>query len=276
MSSNGLYGGDMTDFVKGAGRAGTSSTGIVTPEAVLLDVETAGFASRATAGAIDLTLQLIAIFLLLLIGVFAFGEGSTFNTFAAFVVFGLLFGYPIGFETLLRGRTPGKAALRLRAVTIDGAPIHLREAALRAMGGVVDRLLPPGGITGVLFVLGTPRNQRIGDLVAGTIVIRDPRQYVPAPALWFSPPPGYEAYAAAIDPSAITTEQYTVVRSFLTRVGTLAPHVRLALAVDLADRLATAINCPRHPEVHPEAYLLSVISRYQRSVGPASPTNPAA
>jgi hypothetical protein len=48
------------------------------------------------------------------------------------------------------------------------------------------------------------------------------------------------------------------------------------LAVDLADRLATAINCPRHPEVHPEAYLLSVISRYQRSVGPASPTNPAA
>jgi uncharacterized RDD family membrane protein YckC len=115
MSSNGLYGGDMTDFVKGAGRAGTSRTGIVTPEAVLLDVETAGFASRATAGAIDLTLQLIAIFLLLLIGVFAFGEGSTFNTFAAFVVFGLLFGYPIGFETLLRGRTPGKAALRLRA-----------------------------------------------------------------------------------------------------------------------------------------------------------------
>ena len=263
---------DVTDLANSAERAVSNRDGIVTPEAVLLDVETAGFASRATAGAIDFALQLVALSILLLVGAFAFEEGSTFNTFAAFVVFGLLFGYPIVFETLLRGRTPGKAALRLRAVTIDGAPIHLREAALRAMGGVADRLVPPGGITGVLFVLGTPRNQRIGDLVAGTIVIRDPRQYVPAPALWFSPPAGYEAYAAAIDPSAITTEQYTVVRSFLTRVGTLAPHVRLALGADLADRLAQAINFQRHPEVHPEAFLLSVISRYQRSVVPARST----
>ena len=63
-----------------------------------------------------------------------------------------------------------------------------------------------------------------------------------------------------------------MVRSFLTRVGTLAPHVRLALGADLADRLAQAINFQRHPEVHPEAFLLSVISRYQRSVVPARST----
>jgi uncharacterized RDD family membrane protein YckC len=266
MSSNGLYGGDVTDFLNGADRSDSSRGGIVTPEAVLLDIETAGIASRATSGAIDYALRLVALIIFLLSGAFAFGVGSTFNTFAAFAVFGVLFGYPILFESLFRGRTPGKAALRLRVVTVDGAPIHLREAALRAMGGVVDLLLPPGGITGVLFVLGTPRNQRIGDLVAGTIVICDLRQYVPAPALWFSPPPGYDVYAAAIDPSAITTEQYTVVRSFLTRVGTLAPHVRAALATDLADRLAAVIHFPRHPDVHPEAFLLTVISRYQRSM----------
>lgn len=251
----------------------STEDGIVTPEAVVLDLETAGFASRITAAAIDLAILLVGVFVLMLAMALAFlrnASESTANTVLAFVVFGILFGYPIIFETLWRGRTPGKAALRLRAVTIDGAPIHLREATLRAMGGVVDLLLPPGGITGALFILGSSRHQRVGDLLAGTIVIRDPRQYVPSPALWFSPPWGLEAYAEAIDPSAITTEQYTVVRSFLTRVDTLAPAARHAIARDLADRLAAVVGFPRHERVAPEAYLLSVISRYQRSVNVAS------
>ncbi len=253
---------------------GSPHRGIITPEAVILDVETAGFASRLTAAAIDLAIQIAGLFVVLLVMSLAFlgnARQSTINTVGAFLTFGVLFGYPIIFETLWRGRTPGKAALRLRAVSVDGSPLHLREAMLRAMGGIVDRLLPPGGITGVLFVLGSSRHQRIGDLVAGTIVIRDPRQYVPAPALWFSPPWGLEDYAAAIDPSTITSEQYTVIRSFLTRVNTLAPTARYALATDLADRLAQVVGFARHPQVAPEAFLLCVISRYQRSVGPASP-----
>ena len=247
--------------------------GIVTPEAVVLDLETAGFASRLTAALIDLTILVSGAFVIMLIVAVIALRGaseSTITTVGAIVVFALLFGYPILFETFMRGRTPGKAALRLRAVTIDGAPITLREATLRAMGGVVDRLLPPGGITGVLFVLTTPRHQRVGDLIAGTIVIRDPRQYVPAPALWFSPPWGLDAYADLIDPTAITVEQYTVIRSFLTRVATLAPNVRAALALDLADRMSEVVRFPRHQNVAPEAYLLCVISRYQRSVGPAT------
>lgn len=248
--------------------------GIVTPEAVVLDIETAGFASRALSALIDLALQVAILFVVMLVLGLVLARGmseSTAQTVAAFVIFGIIFGYPILFETLWRGRTPGKSALGLRAVTVDGAPIHLREATLRAMGGIVDRLLPPGGITGVLFVLGTPRHQRIGDLVAGTMVIRDPRQYTPAPALWFSPPWGLEGYADSMDPSRITNQQYTLIRSFLTRVDSLTPAARQTLAVDLADRLSRVISFPRHERVAPEAYLLCVISRYQRSVGPASP-----
>ncbi len=257
-----------------AGRVTAEHAGIVTPEAVVLDLETAGFASRAAAAAIDLAIQLMILFVVLLVLGVALASSvseSTGNTVIAFVTFGVLFGYPIVFETWWRGRTPGKAALRLRAVTVDGAPIHLRESTLRAMGGIVDRFLPPGGITGVLFVIGSPRHQRIGDLLAGTIVIRDPRQYVPAPALWYSAPWGLEEYAEAIDPSAITSEQYTVLRSFLTRVDTLAPAARSTIATDLADRVSHVVGFPRHERVAPEAYLLCVISRYQRSVGPASP-----
>jgi uncharacterized RDD family membrane protein YckC len=246
--------------------------GIVTPDAVVLELETAGFASRILAALIDVAIM-AGIYLAVLIAVAIVLRGadeSTSLTIAVVLIFALIFAYPIVFETALRGRTPGKAAVRLRAVSADGAPIGIRQATLRSMGGVVDKLLPPGGITGALFVLGTPRHQRVGDLIAGTIVIRDPRQYVPAPALWFPVPYGLEGYAATLDPTAITVEQYTVVRSFLTRVNTLTPYVRLAVAADLADRLARAIRHEPNSYVAPEAFLLCVMARYQQRAGPAN------
>lgn len=244
--------------------------GIVTPEAVVLELQTAGFASRMAAGAIDLA-AIFGIFLAVLTVltvVLRDVDDSTGTTIIAVLVFALLFGYPVAFQTMMRGRTPGKAALRLRAVTVDGAPIGIRESILRSMGLVVDLLLPPGGITGVLFILATPRHQRVGDLLANTIVIRDPRQYVPAPALWFPVPYGLEEYAATIDPTPITVDQYTVVRSFLTRVDALAPNVRYAIAEDLAERVAAATHHERNPYVPPEAFLLCAMARYQRRAGP--------
>lgn len=245
------------------------SEGIVTPEAVVLDVETAGLASRVIAALLDLGLSLLIAVVLLLVGApFIGSDDSLGATYGAIVLTAVIFGYPILFETWLRGRTPGKAALQLRAVTVDGAPIRFRQATLRAMGGIVDRWLPPGGITGALFIALTPRHQRVGDLIAGTIVIRDPTRYVLTPALWFSPPPGYEPYAASIDPSSITVEQYTVVRSFLTRGATLAPEIRYALAIDLADRLARSVRHPIPQWVHPEAFLVCAMARYQRRNGP--------
>ncbi|BAN01568.1 RDD family protein [Ilumatobacter coccineus] len=247
----------------------TEHTGIITPEAVVLDVETAGFASRILAGVIDMAAIVISMALVGgIVSIILGGGDSTSQTVFAFTFFALIFGYPILFETFMRGRTPGKVALGLRAVTIDGAPIRLREATLRAMGGIVDRLLPPGGITGAIFVTITPRNQRVGDLIAGTIVIRDPVKFVPSPALWFSAPAGLETFAESIDPTAITVEQYTVIRSFLTRGATLSPEIRYALATDFADRLAATIRHQNHRAVQPEYFLICAMARYQRRFGP--------
>jgi hypothetical protein len=143
------------------------------------------------------------------------------------------------------------------------------------MGGITDRLLPPGGVTGALFVTLTPRHQRIGDLIAGTIVIRDPERHVASPALWFSAPPGLEAYAETIDPTAITLDQYTVIRAFLVRGRSLAPSARAALATDLADRLAVHIRHPRPPWLPPDEFLVCAMARYQRRNGPGVATGPA-
>ena len=242
--------------------------GIVTPEAVVLDVQTAGVASRVFAGIVDLLIQvgilLAGSIMLALLGL----VGSSTRLFTTLLFALVVMGYPVISETLMRGRTIGKRALGLRAVTIEGAPIRLRHALLRMMGGLVDRFLPPLGVTGMLFVLGTGRHQRVGDLLAGTIVIRDPdRTPLPA-AVWFPVPPGCEAFAATIDPTALTDEQYTVIRSFLMRNRELSVDARLSLAADLAQRAATTLRHAGHRRVHPEAYLLCVISRYQRRTFP--------
>ena len=250
------------------------SDGIVTPEAILLELETAGVASRVIAGLTDLAVQVGVLFLgAMTIGFFSVVTGadsdSFFETAYAILLTILLVGYPVVLETLWRGRTIGKRALGLRAVTVEGTPITFRHAALRMMGGLVDRLLPPGGITGALFVLGTRRHQRIGDLLAGTVVIRDPERTPLPTAIWFPVPAGLDVYAATIDPTHLTSEQYTLLRSFLLRSGELVDNARYGVADQLASRAAAVVGHVRPASVHPETFLLCLVARYQRRNFPA-------
>ena len=101
-------------------------------------------------------------------------------------------------------------------------------------------------------------------MIAGTIVIREPQRAFLPPAVWFPVPPGLEVFAATIDPTAMTDQQYTVIRSFLMRNRELSPNARYSLAADLAGRAASTLRHDGLRQVHPEAYLLCVISRYQR------------
>ena len=151
-------------------------SGIVTPEAVVLEFETAGIGSRVIAGLIDLTVQgaalaaiLIGIGTLASTGLDAGGIGAAIIYVLIFLV---IFGYPAALETLWRGRTLGKAAMGLRVVTVEGAPIRFRHAAIRSIFSLVDWLATQG-VVGITALLVTKRNQRVGDLLAGTIVLRE-------------------------------------------------------------------------------------------------------
>lgn len=247
--------------------------GIITPEAVVLELETAGVASRLFSGFIDALAQLALLMLLAIVvalGLSAAGGVSVqvHQAIVAILVFFVIFLYPLLSEMLSRGRTLGKAAMGLRVVTVEGAPIRFRHAALRSMGGLVDKWVPPGGLVGIFFVLATPTRQRIGDLLAGTVVIRDPNRTALPAGIWFPVPPGYEVYAASIDPTAFTVDQYTIVRAFLIRIRELTPAARYAVALDLADRVERTLHQRRSAQVHPETFLLCVIARYQRRAFP--------
>ena len=248
--------------------------GVVTPEAVVLDFRTATVASRLLAAAIDLAAQVGAIVALNAM-VVAFvsdgGIGWVGVVVLVFLYFVILFGYPVTFETLWRGRTLGKAAMGLRVVTVEGGPVRFRHAAIRSALMLVDYYLPPFGVTAVLSVLISRRDQRLGDLAAGTFVIRDRIASLPPTAVTFPPPPGYEAYTSSLDAAALTEEQYRVVRAFLLRRHAMVAEARARLAATVANGVSRTLRHAPPPMVGAELFLACVAAAYQRRSGSPDP-----
>jgi len=253
--------------------------GIVTPEAVVLSFETAGVGSRLIAQVIDLAIQ-VAAGVLIAGGAALLGATSIGLAGVYFGLFLVAFGYPIAMETLWRGRTVGKAVMGLRVVTVEGAPIRFRHALVRGALGLVDFWATSGGAA-VLCILATKRNQRLGDLVAGTLVLRERRSAQALGAVTFWVPPGWERYAATLDVSGVSGVDYQAIRSFLVRAATLDPWTRDRLAREIATAVLPRLHHQPPPGVPPEVFLVCVAALYQarqRRVAPPpalQPTMPA-
>src|SRR4051812_2522377 len=219
-------------------------TTLVTPEAVVLQFETAGLGSRMLARVLDSLIQVAGLFAILLVVVIVnrLGVGSTpLTILMLFSVFAVIFLYPVLFETLWRGRTPGKAVFGLRVVTREGAPVRFRHAAIRSGLWVVDGLLFSGAVA-VISILATRDNVRLGDIAAGTLVVRE-RTGARAPAaVAFTVPYGCEAYVASLDVSGITPADYEAVRALLLRAASLPPQVRWQLASQLGGHVAERLR----------------------------------
>jgi len=148
---------------------------VATPELVAFRLETAGLGSRFVAQVIDL---LALAGLLLALGLVSAGIAGFLNARdAALLVlavgwFVLFWGYWILPEALWSGRTLGKRALHLRVVDARGGPISPGQAIVRNLFRVVD-FLPLNYAVGTIAIFVSRRNQRLGDLAAGTLVVRE-------------------------------------------------------------------------------------------------------
>lgn len=156
---------------------------VATPEGVDLSLVPAGAVPRASAFAIDLLLRgvLLGAIALVLSMLGRFGTGLIL--LAAFLV---EWFYPVAFEVLADGATPGKRALGLRVVEADGRPVGFAGSMIRNLLRTADFLPFLFGF-GLLFMLFHPRFQRLGDLAAGTLVVWAP-EAPQAPALPEAPP----------------------------------------------------------------------------------------
>jgi uncharacterized RDD family membrane protein YckC len=236
--------------------------GIITPEAVVLEFETAGIGSRAMALALDLVaIAVVLVGVMFVIGLLALAGLQTLVVILQILLAALVwFGYPVACEVLNGGRTPGKAALGLRVVTAEGAPVRFRHAATRVVLLQAELFLP---VLALLSMALTRQNQRLGDLFAGTIVLRERSGAAPAVAVRFPAPSGWEGFVATLDTSGLTPDQYGTVRRYLMRVGDLEPSARAALAVRLAQPVALRLHHTPPAELSPELYLVCVASAYQ-------------
>ena len=251
---------------------------LVTGEAVALDLRPAAVPSRLLAGVIDAVLQLLLFFgIAALESAVAPSVSNAADSALAVVLLVLVgIGYPVLFESLLRGRTPGKMALGLRVVRDDGGPIGFRQAFVRGLAGA---FLERPGITffagGILTMLLGPRSKRIGDLLAGTVVLQE-RVAVRGGQV-ASMPPQLVAWASTTDLSGLPDELALSVRQFLARSRDLTSAAR----EDLGGRLVAAVLAtvtPAPPPGTPGWAVLSAVlaeRRRREEVRLGTPTAPA-
>lgn len=226
---------------------------IETPEGVSMTLPLAGVGSRFVGATIDALIQ----FGLLAAGAVVFGvwglAGAASGGALAILSFLVLFVYDVAFEVLANGRTPGKRWTGLRVVRTGGQPVGLVTSAVRNLLRPID-FLPVFYLVGIVSVLATGKNQRLGDLAAGTVVARAPGRNVAAQPLRLRAP--IEA-ALAWDVSAVTAEEIGAIRSFLDRRSTLDPSARALIAQTMAERLRPRVAGA--PDVSAELFLEQLV-----------------
>ncbi|HUR86454.1 MAG TPA: RDD family protein [Solirubrobacteraceae bacterium] len=223
---------------------------IPTPEGVALELTLAGLGSRAIAGAIDLVLKALVVLLLLLAVGTLIGSAALLLLLPVAGLAMLL--YDVGFETLGGGRTPGKRCSGLRVVRASGRPVDFASSMIRNVLRLVDGL-PLSYVPTIVSIVLTRRNQRLGDLAAGTVVIRE--RHAADARQWGPPvrPPNRAAAGAHWDVSAVPAQDLATVRAFLERRHGLAGDARARLAAQLDGALRPRVGGA--DESDPERFL---------------------
>jgi uncharacterized RDD family membrane protein YckC len=252
-----------------------------TPESVELDFLLAGIGSRAYALFIDYSILtgVWTVFALLWatfsIGLMSYitegnvdSSGAPAWLLAIYVLinFVLWSGYFILFETLWQGQTPGKRVAKIRVVQDDGRPMRLAQATLRSLLRTIDDTL----FIGVFFILFQKREKRIGDLVAGTIVIQT--ETGDRKSADFSISPEAKQLATQLpdmaDLSQLIPDDYAVVREYLTRRRKMSTKARNDKSLELARQLRTLVKLEEIPKgTTSDQFLEAVYVAYQDSSG---------
>jgi uncharacterized RDD family membrane protein YckC len=220
-----------------------------TPESIAFSYELAGLGSRFLAVTVDMLIQsviLIAIFWgITLVASHApphirtsrdYGAPeSVAIAFIVALVFIVYFGYFIAFETLWNGQTPGKKLLGIRVVRDGGFPIDFAASAIRNLIRVGEVALGAYALSAVASIMSS-ENKRLGDLAAGTIVVRDARTATLAAIRAAS------AQTPTVRSALITAEEHALIDRFVARRNTLAPDARRRIAMDLAKRVRSRVS----------------------------------
>jgi len=239
---------------------------VLSPEKTILSFRLAGIGQRALAQLLDI-LIIGAIFYLLAMAamVFQYIDLQLSTGVVLFLTFLLPVAYFVLLEGLWNGQTVGKKAMNLRVRMADGTPVTFAAALGRNLLRPAD-MLPGIYFVGLLAVFTNPRAQRLGDLVADTIVCHERMpiaRFAIAPhSVGFHP---LEQYVG--DLHGMTIQEYNALRRFADRFPELPPHIQNKLIDSVWTPLAVKRKVPAVENVHPIYLAEAVVMKYGREHG---------
>jgi uncharacterized RDD family membrane protein YckC len=240
---------------------------IDTPEQVQLEFPLAGIGSRFMALFVDSLIQLITVIVLFIV-LAMLGAGFGFSpelgkwivALYIFVAFLLYWGYFAIFEALWKGQTPGKRQAGIRVIRDFGREITAKEAIARNLLRAVD-MLPGVYAVGIASMFLSPQNKRLGDYVAGTVVVHDraPEESQP---FWNTKEDQGTSFVGI---EKVMPEEIQMVETFLLRRLDLSPAVRQQSAKRIADHLCTKLEVRDEDKRDLENFLEVVVRQFRKS-----------
>jgi uncharacterized RDD family membrane protein YckC len=269
---------------------------IETPEQIRLEFPLAGVGSRFLALALDLLLQFAigvvfgVLFLFIVSALMVTSESAGTWGIAFFVLGAFLvqFGYFAIFEAVWNGQTPGKRMMHLRVIADSGRPITVYAAVARNLLRIVDSI-PGVYAVGILAVLLSSKNKRLGDYVAGTVVVHErpldqqsvtgwqpaPAKPAPKPAfssgsiLGINPAPARPVpvedpkIPSGYDAGLLSAAEYGLIETFLLRRAQLEVGVRAQMARQILDKIAPRLQIRPEDLARAEPLLEKLATEYR-------------
>ncbi len=239
---------------------------VITPEQVAVTYRLAGIGTRFAAMLVDTLIQ-IALALVIIFGLFPGGELAISNfveqaeawmvALLTLALFLALWGYFIFFEAVWSGRTPGKKLAGIRVMRDAGYPIDFRASFLRNICRYID-FLPLAYGVGATVMFFSKDSKRLGDYVAGTIVVVDTVRQKQQSEDKETAAVEYKVLGdiTVLNLRAVTRDQLAVVDRYLERRETLLEGPRTELAHRIAEPLVVAVGLAAPSDDFPfEAFL---------------------
>jgi uncharacterized RDD family membrane protein YckC len=239
---------------------------IDTPEQTALEFPLAGVGSRFVAMLADTAIQIVigfVVFFALTLSIPALSRlGSIASQWviAAMIVgvFVIYYGYFAIFEALWNGQTPGKRYTQLRVMKDDGRPISPYDAIARNLLRIVDQLPVFYGVA-IISVFFSKQNKRLGDFVAGTVVVHEKNVEAARPFQETR----IDSAAPTYDVSHITVEELRLIETFLQRRDTFDPTLRGSMAAQITTRISSKLGVQVRGWPANEKFLEAVHSQYR-------------
>lgn len=244
-----------------------------TPESVELEFTLAGIGNRTIALIVDyliwgaLLIGVLMVWLILSVQIQQYFPNTRnievwLSAISLLLSFAIYTGYFVLFETLWQGQTPGKRYTKIRVIRDDGQPVGATQAILRALVRPIDDI----AFIGMLLIILTKREKRLGDFIAGTLVVQEQR---PIASANFKLSPEADSLAnqllATQNIGLLLPDDFAVIREYLQRRSMLDDRAKNDLSLKLARQVRDLLDVKELPfEMTADLFLEAVYLAYQR------------